>query len=59
MTMCVGLSRRQSKRVDERIRKKTRAERAEYRRKAYRIYTQSCCGTYGTNMIDTSVFYGN
>ena len=43
-------SRRQAKRVDERLRKKALAERKE---RARRIRNQ------GFKMIDTSVFYGN
>ena len=43
-------SRRQRKRVDERMRKKYRAERKERARR-------SCNQVF--KMIDTSVFYGN
>lgn len=46
-------SRRQAKRVDERLRKKALAERKLRTRRSCKQHTE------GFKMIDTSVFYGN
>ena len=53
-------SRRQSKRVDERLRKKALAERKIQTHRSCKQCTRNCkqCAD-GFEMIDTSVFYGN
>ena len=58
--MCVGLSRRQAKRVDEYLRKSAVAERKVRTRRSCKQCTRNCkqCAG-GFEMIDTSVFYGN
>ncbi len=53
-------SRRQAKRVDERLRKKALTERKLQTRRSCKQCTENCkyCAG-GFEMIDTSVFYGN